>query len=101
MKPDDDRVHGRGGALGAEKVAARYVPSQNGVAVIACGHLHVYRRMEYRGIEIVWAPATSFFNILEKQHRGLGVPRAGYVEWTLEGPLDQSSAGRAAVDDHA
>jgi predicted phosphodiesterase len=58
---------------------------RNGVAVIACGHLHVYRRMEYRGIEIVWAPATSFFNIVEKQRSGLGVPRAGYVEWTLEG----------------
>ena len=55
------------------------------MAVIACGHLHVYRRMQYRGIEIVWAPATSFFNIVEKQHSGLGVPRAGYVEWTLEG----------------
>ena len=74
---------------------------QNGVAVIACGHLHVYRRMEYRGIEIVWAPATSFFNILEKQHRGLGVPRAGYVEWTLEGRSIASSAGGAAADDHA
>jgi 3',5'-cyclic AMP phosphodiesterase CpdA len=58
---------------------------RHGVAVIACGHLHVYRRMEYRGIEIVWAPATSFFNILEKQHKGLGVPRAGYVEWMLQG----------------
>jgi 3',5'-cyclic AMP phosphodiesterase CpdA len=57
---------------------------RNGVAVIACGHLHVYRRMEYRGIEIVWAPATSFFNIVEKQRRGLGVPRAGYVEWILK-----------------
>ena len=56
---------------------------RNGVAVIA-GHLHVYRRMEYRGIEIVWAPATSFFNIVEKQRRGLGVPRAGYVGWTLK-----------------
>jgi 3',5'-cyclic AMP phosphodiesterase CpdA len=59
--------------------------SKNGVAVIACGHLHVYRRMQYRGIEIVWAPATSFFNITEKQRLGLGVPRAGYVEWTLAG----------------
>jgi 3',5'-cyclic AMP phosphodiesterase CpdA len=57
---------------------------RNGVAVIACGHLHVYRRMEYRGTEIVWAPATSFFNILEKQRRGLNVPRAGYIEWRLE-----------------
>jgi 3',5'-cyclic AMP phosphodiesterase CpdA len=58
---------------------------RNGVAVIACGHLHVYRRMQYRGIEIVWAPATSFFNITAKQRLGLGVPRAGYVEWTLDG----------------
>jgi 3',5'-cyclic AMP phosphodiesterase CpdA len=56
-----------------------------GVSVIACGHLHVYRQMEYRGIEIVWAPATSFFNIVEKQQRGLMVPRAGYIEWTLKG----------------
>ena len=53
------------------------------VAVIACGHLHVYRQMDYRGIQIVWAPATSFFNIVDKQQRGLRVPRAGYVEWTL------------------
>lgn len=57
----------------------------NGVAVIACGHLHVYRHIEYRGIQIVWAPATSFVNITEKQHAGLGVPRAGYIEWTLDG----------------
>jgi 3',5'-cyclic AMP phosphodiesterase CpdA len=55
------------------------------VAVIACGHLHVYRQMEYRGMQIVWAPATSFFNIVEKQRRGLRVPRAGYLEWTLDG----------------
>ena len=38
--------------------------------MIACGHLHVYRQMQYRGIQIVWAPATSFFNIVEKQQRG-------------------------------
>ena len=58
----------------------------NGVAVIACGHLHVYRHIEYHGIQIVWAPATSFVNIMEKQHAGLGMPRAGYIEWTLDGP---------------
>jgi len=58
---------------------------RNKVAVIACGHLHVYRRMDYQGIQIVWAPATSFFNIVEKQQKGLRVPRAGYVEWVLEG----------------
>jgi 3',5'-cyclic AMP phosphodiesterase CpdA len=54
-----------------------------GVAAIACGHVHVYRRLEHRGMEIVWAPATSFFNIVERQHTGLGLPRAGYIEWTL------------------
>jgi predicted phosphodiesterase len=57
----------------------------NGVSVIACGHLHVYRHLEYHGIEIVWAPATSFANIIEKQRAGLGVPRAGYIEWKLDG----------------
>jgi hypothetical protein len=58
---------------------------RNKVAVIACGHLHVYRQMHYRGIQIVWAPATSFFNIIEKQRRGLAAPRAGYIEWHLHG----------------
>jgi 3',5'-cyclic AMP phosphodiesterase CpdA len=58
---------------------------RNEVAVIACGHLHVYRQMHYRGIQIVWAPATSFFNIIEKQRRDLAVPRAGYIEWCLHG----------------
>ena len=56
-----------------------------GVAAIACGHVHVYRRLEYRGMEIVWAPATSFFNIVERQHAGLGLPRAGFIEWKLTG----------------
>lgn len=56
-----------------------------GVAAIACGHVHVYRRLEWQGIDIVWAPATSFFNIIERQHAGMGVPRAGYLEWTLTG----------------
>ena len=56
-----------------------------GVRAIACGHVHVYRRLEFRGMEIVWAPATSFFNIVERQHAGMGLARAGYVEWTLTG----------------
>lgn len=56
-----------------------------GVVAIACGHVHVYRRLEHRGMEIVWAPATSFFNIVERQHAGLGLPRAGYIAWTLDG----------------
>jgi 3',5'-cyclic AMP phosphodiesterase CpdA len=56
-----------------------------GVRAIACGHVHVHNRAEYEGIEIVWASATSFFNIIERQHIGFGVPRAGYIEWTLDG----------------
>ena len=56
---------------------------RHNVAVIACGHLHVYRQLQYQGMQIVWAPATSFFNIIEKQRRGQGVPRAGYIEWCL------------------
>jgi 3',5'-cyclic AMP phosphodiesterase CpdA len=58
---------------------------RHNVAVIACGHLHVYRQLHCHGMQIVWAPATSFFNIIEKQRRGLGVPRAGYIEWRLNG----------------
>src|SRR5262249_48393439 len=59
---------------------------RHNVAVIACGHLHVYRQLHYHGMRIVWAPATSFFNIIEKQRRGLVVPRAGYIEAPLNGP---------------
>ncbi|MGE0701337.1 MAG: metallophosphoesterase [Hyphomicrobiaceae bacterium] len=56
-----------------------------GVRAIACGHLHVYRRMEWRGIEIVWAPCTSFVHIAKWQKHFGGFARAGYVEWTLDG----------------
>lgn len=56
-----------------------------GVAAIACGHVHVYQHLKHRGMEIVWAPATSFFNIVERQKLGGHVPRAGYLEWTLDG----------------
>ena len=56
-----------------------------GVRAIACGHVHVHNRAEYRGIEIVWSSATSFFNIIERQHAGFAVPRPGYIEWTLDG----------------
>lgn len=57
-----------------------------GVKVIACGHVHVHRHVQHRGMDIVWAPATSFFNIVERQHGGFGIPRPGYIEWTLTGP---------------
>jgi 3',5'-cyclic AMP phosphodiesterase CpdA len=78
---------------GFTAAAVPYVPRmrlletcvKHGVTVIACGHLHVYREIWYRGIQIVRAPATSFFNIVDKQQRGLMVPRAGYIEWFLKG----------------
>ena len=59
--------------------------ASGGVRVIACGHLHVYRRLSYRDIDIVWAPATSFVNVARRLESGWGFPRAGYVEWTLDG----------------
>lgn len=56
-----------------------------GVRAIACGHLHVHRQMEWCGIEIVWAPCTSFVN-MSRWHSRLGkFPRSGYVEWLLDG----------------
>lgn len=56
-----------------------------GVAAIACGHVHVHRHDRHGDVEIVWGPATSFFNIVERQHAGYGTPRPGYIEWTLDG----------------
>lgn len=55
-----------------------------GVRVIACGHLHVYRRLHWRDIEIVWSPATSFCNVEKRLEAGWGFPRAGYIEWSLD-----------------
>ncbi|NKC32696.1 metallophosphoesterase family protein [Falsiroseomonas selenitidurans] len=57
-----------------------------GVKVIACGHLHVYRRMRHRGMAIVWAPPTAMVDVRRWQGRLRRFPRPGYVEWTLDGP---------------
>lgn len=54
-----------------------------GVRAIACGHLHVYRRMAWQGIEIVWSPGTSFVHIAKWQKHFGGFARSGFVEWTL------------------
>jgi 3',5'-cyclic AMP phosphodiesterase CpdA len=56
-----------------------------GVAAIACGHLHVYRQMQWRGIDIVWAPCTSFVHIRRWQAHFGGFARAGFIEWHLDG----------------
>lgn len=55
-----------------------------GVKVIACGHLHVYRRLRHRGMEIVWAPPTAMVDV-RRQLARRRFPRPGYVEWVLEG----------------
>lgn len=58
---------------------------RGGVSVLACGHLHVYRALAYRGIKIVWAPTTAMINI-EKQFRHWQVwTRPGYVIWRFTG----------------
>ena len=56
-----------------------------GVRAIACGHLHIHHQKEWGGIEIVWGPCTSFVN-MSRWFGKLGkFPRAGYVEWRLDG----------------
>ena len=58
---------------------------QGGVRAIACGHLHIYRALQHRGMDIVWAPATSYVNIPVKVSDGTIIARAGYVEWLFTG----------------
>ncbi len=55
-----------------------------GVKVIACGHLHVYRRMRHRGMEIIWAPATAMVDSLGGRG-GRRQPRPGFLIWELDG----------------
>lgn len=56
-----------------------------GSSIIACGHLHVYRQLTYRGMEIVWAPTTAMVNI-QKQFRHWEVwTRPGYLIWRFNG----------------
>lgn len=56
-----------------------------GVKVIACGHLHVYRRIRHRGMEIVWGPATAMVDSLGRRS-GRRQPRPGFLVWELDGP---------------
>jgi 3',5'-cyclic AMP phosphodiesterase CpdA len=59
--------------------------ASGGVKVINCGHLHIYRRLRHRGMEIVWAPATAMVDVRRGQTQRRRFPRPGYVEWTLDG----------------
>ena len=56
-----------------------------GVKVIACGHLHVYRRLRYQGMGIVWAPPTAMVNFERQWCKWRRWPRPGYLIWTLDG----------------
>ena len=59
--------------------------SRSGVKVIACGHLHVYRALRHRDMQIAWAPTTAMVQF-ERQWRQWGVwPRPGYLIWRLDG----------------
>lgn len=59
--------------------------AEGGVSVIACGHLHVYRRLRHRGMDIVWAPPTAMVDVRRVQRQRRRFPRPGYLEWTLDG----------------
>ena len=54
-----------------------------GVRAIACGHLHIYRTLQHKGMDIVWAPATSYVSIPTKVNAETIIARAGYVEWSF------------------
>ena len=56
-----------------------------GVKGICCGHLHIYRRLRHRGMEIVWAPATAMVDVQRGLKQRRRFPRPGYVEWTFDG----------------
>lgn len=56
-----------------------------GVAMLACGHLHVYRVTGHRGMPIVWAPTTAMVH-MQRHFEEWGLwARPGYIIWRLEG----------------
>ncbi len=56
-----------------------------GVKIIACGHLHIYRRLSHQGMRIVWAPPTAMVNIEKQWRQWRRWPRPGYIIWTMDG----------------
>lgn len=56
-----------------------------GAKVISCGHLHVYRTLRHRGMQIVWAPTTAMVHIERQYRRWRRWVRPGYLVWTFEG----------------
>jgi 3',5'-cyclic AMP phosphodiesterase CpdA len=55
------------------------------VRVITCGHLHIYRRLRHRGIEIVWAPTTAMVHIERQWKKWRRWVRPGYLIWRVDG----------------
>lgn len=58
---------------------------EGGVKVIACGHLHVYRKLRHRGMQIVWAPTTAMVNLRHQWQQWRCWTRPGYLVWRLDG----------------
>jgi 3',5'-cyclic AMP phosphodiesterase CpdA len=56
-----------------------------GVKMIACGHLHVYRTLEHRGLPIVWAPTTAMVGMEKQWLQWKTWARPGYIIWRLDG----------------
>lgn len=56
-----------------------------GVKVIACGHLHVYRKLRHQGMQIVWAPTTAMVNPKYQWQQWRRWTRPGYLVWRLDG----------------
>lgn len=57
---------------------------RHGVSAIGSGHLHRHMTREYRGISLVIAPATSFFNLAGVSPSDLPSIRTGYVRWQFD-----------------
>ncbi|MEX2644121.1 MAG: metallophosphoesterase [Acetobacterales bacterium] len=54
------------------------------VRAVASGHNHVYRTLRHGGMELIWAPGTSFVHQLEKKGMEDGIRRSGYLRYTLD-----------------
>lgn len=58
--------------------------ARHSVTLMASGHLHTYRVMEYDGLSMVWAPATAFINTAERGRPPItSTRRPGYLEFRL------------------
>ena len=56
------------------------------VTVYGCGHNHVYQTARHRGVQVIWAPATSFIHRLPKPGARRGGRRiTGFVRFALDG----------------